>query len=114
MTNTNSFLLYTTYENTYYQLQPRFTEAGISCDNIELHSQRITKTVANFNSGHTKVLFISNLDAIRGLTLSRATHLILFYAVPSSEREQILIHSMQRVGSQGPKQVLQLTATLDM
>jgi len=113
MTNTNAFLVYTTYENTYYQLQPQFTEAGISCDNIELHSQRIAKSVANFNSGRTKVLFISNVDAIRGLTLSRATHLILFYAVPSSEREQILIHSMQRVGSQGPKQVLQLTAVLD-
>jgi len=110
--SSNAFLIYTTYENTYYQMQSKFEEIGISCDYIDSSLPRFTKTVANFNNGNTKVLFISNIDLIRGLTL-KATHLLLFYAVPSYEREQILIHSMQRVGCQGPKQVVQLVAALD-
>jgi hypothetical protein len=110
LNNNNSFLVYTLYENTYYQMQPKFEEAGISCDFIE--ANRFTKTVSNFNNGNTKVLFISNIDFLRGLTL-KATHLLLFYAVPSYEREQILIHSLKRVGSEGPKQVVQLVTALE-
>jgi len=110
--SSSSFLIYTTYENTYYQMQSKFEEIGISCDYLDSSLPRFIKTVANFNNGNTKVLFISNIDLIRGLTL-KATHLLLFYAVPSYEREQILIHSMQRVGSLGPKQVVQLVAALD-
>jgi len=107
------FLIYTTYENTYYQLQQRFIEAGLTCSLLELNSQHSTKMIANFNNGSTKILFITNMDAVRGLTLSKATHLILFYAVPSYEREQILIHSMQRLGSKEPKTVVQLSTALD-
>ena len=58
--SSNSFLVYTLYENTYYQMQPKFEEAGISCDCIE--ASRFAKTVSNFNNGNTKVLFISNID----------------------------------------------------
>ena len=107
------FLIYTTYENTYYQLQQRFADIGLRSDLLELNSQHSTKTIANFNNGSIKILFITNMDAVRGLTLSKATHLILFYAVPSYEREQILIHSMQRLGSKELKTVVQLSTALD-
>jgi hypothetical protein len=110
LNSSNSFLIYTLYENTYYQMQSKFEEAGISCDFIE--ANRFTKTVSNFNNGNTKVLFISNIDFLRGLTL-KATHLLLFYAVPSYEREQILIHAVQRVGSQESKHLVQLVAALE-
>lgn len=110
LNSSNSFLVYTLYDNIYYQMQPKFEEAGISCDFIE--ANRFTKTVSNFNNGNTKVLFISNIDFLRGLTL-KATHLLLFYAVPSYEREQILIHSLKRVGSEGPKQLVQLVTALE-
>ena len=107
------FLIYTTYENTYYQLQSKFEAIGLPCNLLELNSQHSTKMIANFNNGLTKILFITNMDAIRGLSLSKATHLILFYAVPSYEREQILIHSMQRLGSKELKTVVQLSTALD-
>ena len=107
----NAFLVYTLYENTYFQIEGKLRELGIKSDYVE-QSNRGHKAVAKFNSGHTKVLFISNIDAIRGLTL-KATHLILFYAIPSYEREQILIHSMQRLGLKGPQHLVHLTATLE-
>jgi len=109
--SSNSFLVYTLYENTYFQIEGKLRDLGIKSDYIE-QSNRGNKAVANFNSRHTKVLFISNIDAVRGLTL-KATHLILFYAIPSYEREQILLHSMQRVGVSGPQHLVHLTATLD-
>ena len=93
-----------------FEIGKKFEEAGISCDFIE--ANRFVKSVSNFINGNTKVLFISNIDFLRGLTL-KATHLLLFYAVPSYEREQILIHAVQRMGSQEPKHLVQLVAALE-
>jgi SNF2-related domain/Zinc finger, C3HC4 type (RING finger) len=110
--NDNAFLVYTIFENTYFQLYTKFVELGITSDYLELNSHRTSKSIANFNNGNTKVLFISNIDSVRGFNL-KATHLILFYAIPSYEREQTLIYSMRRLGSKGLKQVVQLTTALD-
>jgi SNF2-related domain/Zinc finger, C3HC4 type (RING finger) len=106
----NSFIVYTHYENIYYQLIPTLQQQGIFCDSLEYNSNRISRTITSFNKGDTNVLFVSDINAIRGLTLSRATHLLLFSAIPSYESEQILLHSMQRLGSKGIKKVVQLVA----
>jgi SNF2-related domain/Zinc finger, C3HC4 type (RING finger) len=106
----NSFIVYTHYENIYYQLLPILQQQGIVCDSLEYNSNRMSRVIASFNKGVINVLFISNINAVRGLTLSRATHLLLFSAIPSYESEQILLHSMQRLGSKGIKKVVQLVA----
>ncbi|NBR25555.1 MAG: hypothetical protein EBU08_17615 [Micrococcales bacterium] len=80
------------------------------CDSLEYNSNRMSRIVSAFNKGTLRVLFISDINAIRGLTLSRATHLLLFSAIPSYESEQILLHSLQRVGSKDLKKVVQLVA----
>ena len=106
--SSNSFIVYTHYENIYYQLQPALQQQGISCDSLEYNSNRMSRIVSAFHKGTLRVLFISDINAIRGLTLSRATHLLLFSAIPSYESEQILLHSMQRLGSKDLKKVVQL------
>jgi len=108
--SSNSFIVYTHYENIYYQLQPTLQQQGILCDSLEYNSNRMSRIVSAFHKGTLRVLFVSDINAIRGLTLSRATHLLLFSAIPSYESEQILLHSLQRVGSKDLKKVVQLVA----
>lgn len=108
--SSNSFIVYTHYENIYYQLQPALQQQGIVCDTLEYNTNKMSRIVSAFHKGAIKVLFISDINAIRGLTLSRATHLLLFSAIPSYESEQILLHSLQRVGSKDLKKVVQLVA----
>ena len=109
-----TFLIYTVFENTYYQIQPILEEHGIACDLLDLPLNRFHQTLQRFVSGKTTVLFISNLDLIRGLTLSKADCLILFYEIPSYERRQILLHSMARLDApQAQKTLVVLQSPLE-
>jgi hypothetical protein len=102
-----AILVYISYENIYYQLLPILANQGITCDLIESNVYRFNKAIENFNKGITKVLFVSDLTMIRGLTL-KADHLLFFSPPPSYAQEQMLVHSMVRLGKRGPKQVVHL------
>jgi hypothetical protein len=102
-----AILIYISYENIYYQLLPVLANQGITCDLIESNVYRFNKAIENFNKGITKVLFISDLTMIRGLTL-KADHLLFFSPPPSYAQEQMLVHSMVRLNQRGPKQVVHL------
>ena len=108
-----TFLVYTVFENTYYQLQPVLEQQGISCDLLDLPLNRFQKSLQQFASGDITVLFISNLDLIRGLNLSKADCLILFYEIPSYERQQILLHSMARLNPLQQKTLVVLQSPLE-
>jgi len=108
---TQFFLIYTVFENTYYQLQPVLAEQGISCDLLDLPLNRFYRSLQAFQDGSTRVLFVSNLELIRGLNLSKADCLILFYEIPVFERQQVLLHSMVRLAAQ-QKTVVQLLSAL--
>jgi hypothetical protein len=110
---TQFFLIYTVFENTYYQIQPLLAENGITSDLLDLPLNRFNRSLQAFQTGATSVLFVSNLDLIRGLNLSKADCLILFYEIPVFERQQVLLHSMVRLGQpQMQKTVLQLLSPL--
>lgn len=99
-------LIYTIFENTYYQLLPDLEKLGIETDRLSLPT--IQRTLADFTSGRVKVLFASNLDIIRGLNLTKIQHLIFFYEMAFSEQQQLLVSSAQRLGRQNPLSVVQL------
>ena len=101
-----SILIYTIFENTYYQLLPDLEKLGIESDKLNLPT--IQRTLADFESGRIKVLFASNLDIIRGLNLTKVQHLIFFYELAFSEQQELLISSAQRIGRQNSLSVLQL------
>ena len=102
-----AILIYISYENIYYQLLPVLANQGTTCDLIESNVYRFNKAIENFNKGITKVLFVSDLTMIRGLTL-KADHLLFFSPPPSYELGQMLVYSMARLGERGPKQVAHL------
>lgn len=99
-------LIYTIFENTYYQLLPDLEKLGIESDKLNLAT--LHKSLADFEAGRTKVLFASNVDIIKGLNLTKAQHLIFFYELAFSDQRELLISSGQRIGRQNPLSVIQL------
>jgi hypothetical protein len=115
---TQTHLVYTLFENTFYEIQPLLEEQGITSALLDLPLYQFQRTLQQFQAGVVQVLFVSNIDLIRGLTLSKADSLILFSEIPVYERRQILLHSIARLSTTGlltatpEKTVLQLLASL--
>ena len=87
---------------------------GIKTERIENNLFSLIKTVRNFQQGKTRLLFISNVDMIRGLSLASTTHLIFYHELPAFESKQVLIHSSQRLGRTSPLQILHLHSEIQV
>ena len=99
-------LLFTMFENNYYQLMPDLERMGIRYARIEPNT--MYRVVDDFNAGKIDLLFVSDMNFIRGVSLTRLQHLIFFYELAFSDQRELLISSAQRVGRQTPLQVVQL------
>ncbi len=108
--NKNKYIIYTMFDNIYYQMHSSFIEKGIIAERIENNLFSILKTVKNFNEGATQVLFISNPMLIKGISFTNTTHLLFFHEAPFFEMEQILIHSAQRLGREKDLQIYHLNS----
>ena len=98
----------------YYELMERIDQMGIKSERIENNLFSLIKTVRNFQQGKTCLLFISNVDTIRGLNLASTTHLIFYHELPSYESKQVLLHSSQRLGRTSPLQILYLHSEIQV
>ena len=105
-------IIYSSFDNIYYQLFEEIDYLGIKAEKIENNLFSLRKTIRNFQEGNTTILFISNADMIRGLSLSATTHLIFYHELPVSEQKQILIHSSQRVGRTQPIHIYHLNSEI--
>jgi len=105
-------VIYSSFDNVYYQLFEEMNRLGWKAERIENNLFYLRKTMKNFQDRSTRILFISNVDAIRGLSLTSTTHLIFYHELPSYEWRQVLLHSCQRVGREGPLTVLHLKSEI--
>jgi hypothetical protein len=108
------FIIYSAFDNIYYQLFEEIDRIGLKAERIESNLFSLLKSIRNFKQGSTQILFISNMDLIRGLSFPFTTHLIFYHDQPSYERKQILIHSAQRVGRTQPLQIVQLHSEIQV
>ena len=108
------FIIFSPFTNIYYELIEKFESMNIKAERIENNLFSLIKTVRNFQQGKTRALFLSNVDAIRGLNLASATHLIFYHELPSYESKQVLIHSSQRMGRTTPLQILHLHSEIQV
>jgi hypothetical protein len=102
------FIIYSSFDNIYYQLFEEIDRLGLKAERIESNLFSLLKTIKNFQEGRTNILFVSNVDLIRGLSLASTSHLIFFHELPVCELKQVLIHSAQRIGRQQPLKVIHL------
>lgn len=95
-----TILIYTSYENTFYQLLPELQRKGIQVDKLD--SNTLNASINAFNSGVTKALFLSDISLIHGLNLMKTQHLVFFYEQPFYEERSLLISSVERMNRSMP------------
>jgi SNF2 family DNA or RNA helicase len=108
------FIIYSAFDNIYYQLFEEIDRLGLKAERIESNLFSLLKTVKNFQEGNTNILFVSNVDLIRGLSLVTTSHLIFFHELPVSELKQVLIHSAQRIGRKHPLKLIHLNSEIQV
>ena len=110
----NRFVIYSSFDNIYYQLFEEIDKLGLKAERIEnnLFSQR--KTLKKYKDGIVTILFVSNIEMLRGLSLLSTTHLIFYHEQPSFELKQVLIHSSQRLGRKDPLTILHLHSEIQV
>ena len=108
------FIIYSSFDNIYYQLFEEIDRLWLKAEIIESNLFSLLKTVKNFQEGRTNILFVSNVDLIRGLSLASTSHLIFFHELPVCELKQVLIHSAQRIGRVEPLKVIHLNSEIQV
>lgn len=111
---TGKFLIYSSFSNIYYKLFEEIDKLGLKAERIDNGLFSLLKTIKNLNKEKTNVIFISNIELIRGLSLESISHLIFYHDQPVSELKQILIHAGQRIGRQKPLQIIHLNSEIQV
>jgi SNF2 family DNA or RNA helicase len=111
---TGKYIIYSSFDNIYYQLFEEIDRLGLKAERIEQNLFSLLKTVKNFQEGRTNILFVSNVDLVRGLSLGITSHLIFFHELPVYELKQILIHSAQRIGRKHPLKIVHLNSEIQV
>ena len=106
--------IFSSFDNIYYELFEEIDRLGLKAERIENNLFSLLKTIKNFREGITNILFISNINLIRGLSMEFATHLIFYHDQLSYELKEILIHSAQRIGRKKPLKILQLHSEIQV
>jgi hypothetical protein len=104
------FIIYSSFDNIYYQLFEEINELGLKAERLENNMISIMKTINNYKEGKSNVIFVSNIDLIRGHSLQSTSHLIFYHEQPSYELKKILIHSAQRIGRTHPLKIIYLNS----
>ena len=97
-------ILYTPFENTFYQISMDLMSAGLMSERLDGRIHQNNQVFDRFQKGITKVLFVSNMEFIRGISLTKASSVLFFSDPPSYEKQQMLIHSVLRLNSQQQQQ----------
>jgi hypothetical protein len=106
-------IVYSSYDNTYYQIQPLLQQIGIPCERLGLPLNHFHNTLQRYQEGHTRVLFVNDADLVRGLNLQRTSHLIFFYASPFYDTQQTLMNATLRQGRTEPLTVVRLSSVFE-
>lgn len=108
------FLIYSTFDNIFYQLFEEIDRMGRKVERTENNLFSLLRSIRNFKTGATQILFLSNVELLRGLSFPFVTHLIFYHDLPSYEKKSLLIQSAHRVGRVQPLHVIQLHSEIPM
>ena len=106
------FIIYSSFSNIFYKLFEEIDKLGLKAERIDNGLFSLLKIIKNFNEGKTNILFVSNIELLRGLSLESISHLIFYHDQPVSELKQILIHSGQRIGRQNSLKIIHLNSEI--
>jgi len=107
-------IVYTAFDNIYFQMFEELDRMGLKAERIENNLFSLLRTIKNFQEGQTNILFVSNVDLIRGFSLSATSQLIFYHELSSCEWQQVLYHSAQRLGRVHPLEVIHLNSEIQV
>lgn len=110
----NSLIIYTMYDNIYYQLADRLGQHGILVEKLDSNPYVVNRIRRTFAQRSLRVVCVSNVDNLRGIDMGAATHVIFYHALPFYELRQILLNSAHRLGRQTPLRLVQLESEFDL
>jgi SNF2 family DNA or RNA helicase len=108
------FIVYSSFDNIYYQLFEEIIKLDLKAERAEGNMFSLLKTIKNYQEGKTNILFLSNVELIRGLSLASTSHLIFYHEQPVYELKQVLIHSAQRIGRKQPLKIIHLNSEIQI
>lgn len=108
------FIIYSSFDNIYYQLFEEINRIGLKAERIENNLFLLLKTIRNFKEGRTNIIFVSNINLIRGISFGITSHLIFFHELLVSELKQVLIHSAHRIGRRNALKIIHLHSEIQI
>ena len=114
MNPSGRFLIYSSFDNVYYQLFEEIDRMGRKAERIDNHHFSLLKTIKNFKHGTTQILFVSNPELLRGQSFPFITHLLFYHDQPSYEKRQLLLQSAHRLGRTQPLHVVHLHSEIQV
>ena len=106
------FIIYSAFDNVFYQLFEEIDRMGRKAERTENNLFSLLRSIRNFKTGATQILFLSNVELVRGLSFPFVTHLLFYHDLPSYEKKSLLIQSAHRVGRTQPLHVIQFHSEL--
>lgn len=104
------FLIYSAFDNIFYQLFEELDRMGRKAERIENHLLSLRRTVQHVKTGTTPVVFVSHPELLKGFSLTSITHLIFYHEPASYEKRQLLLEAVNRWGRSQPLHVIHLTS----
>lgn len=113
--NSNSkIIIYSSFNNIYYQMFEDIDKIGLKAERLETNLFSLRKSIRNYQENDTNVLFISNIELIKGLSLSSTSLIIFFHEQPVYDLKQVLINSAQRIGRKESLKIIHLTSEIQV
>lgn len=108
------FIIYSAFENIYYELFEDIHKLGIKSERLDNNVFAMRRSIHNFKTGNTRILFVSCVNLIRGLSLPMTSHLIFYHKLPVSELKEVLIQSAQQIGRKTPLKIIHLNSEIQL
>jgi len=100
------FLIFSRFDNPLQNIYEIISER-YSIQTLKGNKDSVAKTIAEFESGKTKILLLNSRIASAGMNIPSATHLILLHKMAVEEEKQILGRAY-RLGRTTPLQYIKL------
>ena len=107
-------IIYCEFDNIYYKMFEEIERMGLKAERLETAISLQRKIIKNFKNDVTTILFISNVELIRGVSLPNTTHIIFYHKQPVYEQKEILISSAQQIGRVKPLRLIHLNSELQV
>jgi SNF2 family DNA or RNA helicase len=87
---TGKFLVFSRYDNPFEGIAAACAAQGIHIREVKGNKDVVNATIASFETGDIRVLFLNSQHSGAGLNLISATHVVLLHKMSTEEEKQVI------------------------